>query len=63
MARKIHENFDIPFVEVFVDTPINVCETRDVKGLYKNAKAGSIKGSYKYFAILKIKQRDSLNIL
>ncbi|XKL68277.1 hypothetical protein PGB90_003768 [Kerria lacca] len=45
MARKIHENFDIPFVEVFVDTPINVCETRDVKGLYKNAKAGSIKVS------------------
>ena len=32
------------FVEVFVDTPIEVCETRDPKGLYKKARAGEIKG-------------------
>ncbi len=32
------------FVEVFVDTPIDVCETRDPKGLYKKARAGLIKG-------------------
>ena len=31
-------------VEVFVDTPIEVCETRDPKGLYKKARAGEIKG-------------------
>jgi len=31
------------FVEVFVDTPLEVCETRDVKGLYKKARAGEIK--------------------
>jgi adenylyl-sulfate kinase len=30
------------FVEVFVDTPIEVCEQRDVKGLYKKARAGEI---------------------
>jgi len=30
------------FVEVFVDTPIEVCEARDVKGLYKKARAGEI---------------------
>lgn len=32
------------FVEVFVDTPIEVCESRDPKGLYKKARAGEIKG-------------------
>jgi sulfate adenylyltransferase len=32
------------FVEVFVDTPIEVCEQRDVKGLYARARRGQIKG-------------------
>ena len=32
------------FIEVFVDTPIDVCEQRDPKGLYKKARAGEIKG-------------------
>lgn len=32
------------FIEVFVDTPIEVCEQRDPKGLYKKARAGEIKG-------------------
>ncbi len=31
------------FVEVFVDTPLDVCEQRDPKGLYKKARAGEIK--------------------
>lgn len=31
------------FVEVFIDTPIEICEQRDVKGLYKKARAGEIK--------------------
>jgi adenylylsulfate kinase len=31
------------FVEVFVDAPLAVCEDRDVKGLYKKARAGEIK--------------------
>lgn len=31
------------FLEVFVDTPIEVCEQRDPKGLYKKARAGDIK--------------------
>jgi len=30
------------FFEVFVDTPLEVCEARDVKGLYKKARAGEI---------------------
>lgn len=31
------------FIEVFIDTPLNVCEQRDPKGLYKKARAGEIK--------------------
>lgn len=31
------------FLEVFIDTPLEVCEQRDVKGLYKKARAGEIK--------------------
>ena len=31
------------FLEIFCSCPIEVCETRDVKGLYKQARAGEIK--------------------
>uniref|UniRef100_A0AAQ4QEB0 3'-phosphoadenosine 5'-phosphosulfate synthase 1 n=1 Tax=Gasterosteus aculeatus aculeatus TaxID=481459 RepID=A0AAQ4QEB0_GASAC len=43
-ARKIHEAAGLPFFEVFVDAPLDVCEKRDVKGLYKRARAGEIRG-------------------
>ena len=43
-ARALHEAAGLPFVEVFVDTPIEVCEQRDPKGLYAQARAGKIKG-------------------
>ena len=42
-AREIHGQFDLRFFEVFVDTPIEVCEERDPKGLYKKARSGEIK--------------------
>ncbi len=32
------------FIEIFVDTPLEVCEARDVKGLYAKARSGEIKG-------------------
>ena len=35
---------DGEFIEIFVDTPIEICETRDPKGLYQKARAGLIKG-------------------
>jgi bifunctional enzyme CysN/CysC len=41
LAREIAG--DIDFVEVYVDTPLDVCEARDPKGLYKRARAGEIK--------------------
>ncbi|MFC3033702.1 adenylyl-sulfate kinase [Pseudoalteromonas fenneropenaei] len=34
---------DGEFIEVFLDTPLDVCEARDPKGLYKKARAGEIK--------------------
>ena len=34
---------DEEFIEIFVDTPLEVCEARDVKGLYKKARAGDLK--------------------
>lgn len=32
------------FIEIFVDTPLEVCESRDIKGMYAKARAGEIKG-------------------
>jgi adenylylsulfate kinase len=44
LARAMHEKDGIAFIEVYVDTPIDVCEQRDPKGLYKKARAGELKG-------------------
>jgi bifunctional enzyme CysN/CysC len=41
-ARAQHVEADLPFHEVFVDTPIELCEQRDPKGLYAKARAGEI---------------------
>ncbi len=41
MAREMLE--DGEFVEVYVETPLSVAEQRDVKGLYKKARAGDLK--------------------
>lgn len=42
MARHLSQRDDSDFLEVFVDAPLEVCEQRDPKGLYKKARAGSI---------------------
>jgi bifunctional enzyme CysN/CysC len=44
LARRIHEDAGIQFLEVFVDTPVEECERRDPKGLYARARAGELKG-------------------
>ena len=41
MARRMMEEGE--FIEVFVDAPLEVCERRDPKGLYRKARAGEIK--------------------
>jgi bifunctional enzyme CysN/CysC len=43
-VRAIHEAVGLRFVEVFVDTPLELCESRDPKGLYARARAGQIVG-------------------
>ena len=42
MARNIIGEND--FIEIFLNPPLEVCEQRDPKGLYKKARAGEIKG-------------------
>lgn len=44
LVRKIHQDAGLSFVEVLVDVPIDVCETRDPKGLYKKARAALAEG-------------------
>ena len=41
MARELFKNNE--FIEVFVDTPLELCEYRDPKGLYKKARSGKLK--------------------
>jgi len=43
LARKIHEDAGLNFIEVFIDAPLEVVEQRDPKGLYKKARLGEIK--------------------
>ena len=42
LARKVHADAGVGFVEIFVDTPLADCEARDPKGLYAKARSGEI---------------------
>ena len=44
LCRKLHEDAGLPFIEIHMATPIETCEQRDPKGLYKKARAGQLKG-------------------
>jgi adenylylsulfate kinase len=44
VVRALHVAAKIPFIEVHLATPIETCEQRDPKGLYKKARAGQLKG-------------------
>ncbi|MDP9117458.1 MAG: sulfate adenylyltransferase subunit CysN [Actinomycetota bacterium] len=44
LVRAAHDSAGLPFVEVHVDTPLEVCEARDPKGMYAKARAGEITG-------------------
>ncbi|MGD9998506.1 MAG: adenylyl-sulfate kinase [Ilumatobacteraceae bacterium] len=43
-ARDIHAAAELPFIEVWVSTPIEECERRDPKGLYVKARNGELRG-------------------
>jgi len=42
MVRERHKSFGVLFVEIYVATPLSVCEARDSKGLYARARAGEL---------------------
>lgn len=43
LVRTLHQNVSLPFLEIFIDTPLTVCEDRDPKQLYAKARRGEIK--------------------
>ena len=44
IARALNDAAKLPFIEVYVSTPLAECEKRDPKGLYARARAGELKG-------------------
>ncbi len=44
LIRTLHEEAGLHYLEVFMDTPLEECERRDVKGLYARARAGQLPG-------------------
>jgi adenylyl-sulfate kinase len=43
-ARDLHARAGVPFLEVYMDTPLEICQERDPKGLYARARAGALHG-------------------
>jgi adenylylsulfate kinase len=43
LVRALHDEWGIPFIEIFVAVPLEVAESRDPKGLYRKARAGEIR--------------------
>jgi len=50
------------FIEIYCDSPISVCESRDVKGLYKKARAGRIKDFTGISSPYKIPDKPELTV-
>lgn len=59
----IYDMFSInDFIEIFVDTPLYICEKRDVKGLYKKARDGTIKNFTGISASYEAPQRPDIHL-
>jgi bifunctional enzyme CysN/CysC len=43
-ARAVHADLEVPFLEVWLDTPLAICEHRDPQQLYARARAGELHG-------------------
>jgi adenylyl-sulfate kinase len=43
-VRRRHEQSSLQFIEVHVDTPVEICAARDPKGLYARARSGELQG-------------------
>jgi len=50
------------FIEIFINTPLEICEARDVKGLYKKARKGEIKGFTGIDAPYEAPENPALNV-
>ncbi len=50
------------FIEVFVDTPLEVCEARDPKGLYKKARAGELRNFTGIDAVYEAPQAPEIHL-
>lgn len=61
-VREICSRDGIPFAEVFVNTPLAVCEARDPRGLYRRARAGEIPDFTGVNAPYEIPERPELEI-
>merc|ERR1711881_729311 len=61
-ARELHKNASLPFLEVFIDAPLDVVEGRDPKGLYQKARQGKIKGFTGIDAPYEVPENPELHI-
>lgn len=61
-ARGIHSKAGLPFREVFIDAPVEVCEARDPKGLYAKARRGEIRGLTGVDAPFEAPERPDLHL-
>ncbi|RRZ97145.1 adenylyl-sulfate kinase [Erwinia sp. 198] len=50
------------FIEIFVDTPLAICETRDPKGLYKKARAGELRNFTGIDAVYEAPERPEIRL-
>ncbi|HBV38793.1 MAG TPA: adenylyl-sulfate kinase, partial [Erwinia sp.] len=50
------------FIEIFVDTPLAICEARDPKGLYKKARAGELRNFTGIDAVYEAPERPEIHL-
>ena len=60
--RRVRELIDKDFIEVYIDCPLEICEKRDPKGLYKKARAGEIKDFTGINSIYEIPESSEITV-
>lgn len=60
--RELHRAQQIPFIEVFLDTPLEVCEQRDPRRLYVRARAGELPGFTGVDAVYEAPERPEVHL-
>jgi bifunctional enzyme CysN/CysC len=62
LARELHDAAGLPFLEVYVDTPVEIAEQRDPKGLYARARAGKLQDFTGISAPYEVPERPDVTI-